>query len=156
MNILIVDDEEVLRDMTVDILGAIRDKHPSLPELHIHTAENGAIGAQKALDHEIDLVITDYMMPRMDGLRMAHALRKRGFTAIIVMVTSACFETSTQAAAVGIDQIHPKPLTYHLLEDIILWFRQKMLEVGSLGENGTEIINEIKVGDGDDEKTNVI
>lgn len=135
MNILIVDDDESVRDVMVELLGAIREKHPSLPEFHIHTAENGAMGGRKALEHEIDLVLTDYMMPRLDGLRMAHALRKRGFTASIVMVTSACFETSTQAAAVGVDQIHPKPLTYHLLEDIILWSRQKMLEDSSKGAN---------------------
>lgn len=86
MKILIVEDDEMVREMIGALLQAIRDKHPSLPLLHIYVAENGAIGGQKALEHEIDLVLTDCLMERMDGLTMTRAIRRSGFTAPVVMM----------------------------------------------------------------------
>ncbi len=129
MNILIVDDDESVGDVMTELLGAIRDKHPSLPELHIHVAENGAIGGQKALEHGmIDLVLTDFLMPRMDGIKMTRMLRRRGFTAPVVMLTSLADDKEQEAKESGVIEIHMKPITFYVLEDIILRFRQKMLE----------------------------
>ena len=128
MNILIVDDEKSVRDVMVELLGAIRDKHPSLPELHMQMAENGAMGAQKVLWLELDLVLTDFLMPRMDGLRMTRGIRRRGFKGPVVMLTSLADEKEKEAKKAGVTEIHMKPVTFHLLENIVLRFRQKMLE----------------------------
>ncbi len=43
---------------------------------HIATASNGADALDQFTDHEFDLVVTDYKMPRMDGLELIVKLRK--------------------------------------------------------------------------------
>ena len=45
---------------------------------HIDHAEDGHIGLIMALNGEYDLIITDRMMPRTDGLQMLQALRAAG------------------------------------------------------------------------------
>lgn len=43
---------------------------------HIATASNGADALDQFTDQEFDLVVTDYKMPRMDGLELIVKLRK--------------------------------------------------------------------------------
>lgn len=58
--ILIVDDEEVLRDLLVQILETMGHR--------CDQARNGLEGCQRVASHEYDLIITDIRMPEMGGL----------------------------------------------------------------------------------------
>ena len=51
-------------------------------------AVNGEVGLTKASENNPDLIITDYMMPRMDGLAMIRELRSRGVKVPIVLATA--------------------------------------------------------------------
>jgi DNA-binding response OmpR family regulator len=51
-------------------------------------AHNGKAGIEQAKSAPPDLVITDYMMPHMDGLAMIAALRSTGWTGPIILATS--------------------------------------------------------------------
>lgn len=51
-------------------------------------APDGEAGLAQARAVEPDLIITDYMMPRMDGLGMIRALRDAGVTTPILLTTS--------------------------------------------------------------------
>jgi DNA-binding response OmpR family regulator len=51
-------------------------------------AYNGVAGLKQAKSAPPDLVITDYMMPHMDGLAMIAALRSDGWTGPIILATS--------------------------------------------------------------------
>lgn len=67
LNILVVDDDLDLCTM----LSRFLEKHG----YYVHSAQD-ALQALDILDrHEIGLVLTDYMMPHMDGIRFTETLR---------------------------------------------------------------------------------
>lgn len=66
-HILVVDDSPPIRDLCTLVLE--RDGH------RIDTAENGRIALDHIRAHAPDLVITDIVMPEMDGLDLIGAVR---------------------------------------------------------------------------------
>ncbi|KWX84431.1 hypothetical protein AMQ83_29190 [Paenibacillus riograndensis] len=68
---LIIDDEQLVRkglQMTVDW-----NRHGMIV---VDDAPNGALGWEKVVRHEPDVVITDIVMPEMNGIELAHKIRK--------------------------------------------------------------------------------
>ncbi len=104
--ILIVEDEPPVRTL----LKSILESHG----YQVVTAENGAKGlsayAQKS--QEIKAIITDMMMPVMDGPAMIHSLRKISPTVPIIAI-SGLYETLNieKATAAGANRFVPKPFT---------------------------------------------
>ena len=78
--ILLVEDEVVIA-MGVSLL--LEDEG-----YEVHLAANGRVGLELAMEQSPDLIITDYMMPRMDGLAMIQALREAGLTTPVILFTS--------------------------------------------------------------------
>jgi len=68
--ILLIEDEPIVRELSRRILA---DKG-----YHVVTKEDGALGLEyfKEHAHEIDLVLTDIIMPQMSGLAMARSARQ--------------------------------------------------------------------------------
>lgn len=54
----------------------------------IESALDGETGLQRACSGEFDLIILDGMLPRKDGLEVCRALRGRGSTVPIIMLTA--------------------------------------------------------------------
>ena len=67
--ILVVEDEDGLRDNLGDLLH--------LEGYHVRTAANGVGGLRAHLSFRPHLVITDVVMPIMDGVEMVRQLRRR-------------------------------------------------------------------------------
>ncbi len=67
LKILYVEDEIVLRDITVKSLGSIVKE--------IVVAADGQEGLTKFKEEEFDLIITDLAMPVMDGIEMMQHIR---------------------------------------------------------------------------------
>ena len=67
--ILVVDDEENLRDVLVEVLK--RDGH------EVDSAADGTEGLRRIADSRYDLVITDLRMPGVEGPALYQALRQR-------------------------------------------------------------------------------
>jgi len=65
----VVEDEDGLRDNLGELL--------QLEGYHVQTAANGVQGLGAHLSFRPDLVITDVVMPIMDGVEMVRTLRKR-------------------------------------------------------------------------------
>jgi len=63
------------------------------------TANNGQEAFEAALEHEPDVIVTDYQMPVMDGLRLIENLRKQEQTAQIpvIMLTARDFAIEPEA-----------------------------------------------------------
>jgi CheY-like chemotaxis protein len=55
---------------------------------HVTVAADGQEGLEMAVQDRPELIISDFMMPRMDGLEMIARLREQGFSAPIVLTTS--------------------------------------------------------------------
>ncbi|MCO6496192.1 MAG: response regulator [Chitinophagaceae bacterium] len=66
--ILLVEDNADIRENTGEIL--------ELAGYEVHTAENGKVGYQKALETNPDIIICDIMMPVLDGYGLLHLIQK--------------------------------------------------------------------------------
>lgn len=68
IKILIVEDQDHLRESIAEILEA--------NEYNVHTAVNGKQGLLMALDIVPEIIISDIMMPEMDGYQLLENIRK--------------------------------------------------------------------------------
>ncbi len=67
--VLVVDDEDGLKENLAELL--------SLEGYHVGTASNGLLGMKAHLSFRPELVITDVVMPIMDGVEMVRQLKER-------------------------------------------------------------------------------
>lgn len=69
LHVLLVDDEEdILRALEAYLAGA-------LPNVTVHTATSGLAALQTMKKVQIDLLLSDYKMPEMDGLELLSRAR---------------------------------------------------------------------------------
>lgn len=80
-SILLVEDEVGIREAFALLL--------ELEGYVVHMAVDGQDALDVLARATVDLVVTDYMMPRMDGLALARALRQRVDPPPVVLVTAA-------------------------------------------------------------------
>ena len=108
LRILVVDDEEEIRNL---LQGVLRD----IGIVRVHLAENGAMAWQRLSRSELDydLVISDWLMPRMDGLELLNKMRKCGSKTPFMMLTvKVTVESVAAAKAAGVTIYLAKPFTY--------------------------------------------
>jgi two-component system response regulator HydG/two-component system response regulator AtoC len=101
--ILIVDDDENLR---IGIATILEDEG-----FEVHEAENGREGLEK-LDQEVyDLIITDYKMNEMDGMRMLKQIKNEYPSIKVIMVTGfGSIEHAVEAIKLGAINYLTKPI----------------------------------------------
>ena len=109
-NILVVDDSLDMRMYIKTILK----------EYNIIEAENGEEALKAIKDNSIDLLITDYLMPRMDGIELLREIRKEEYVFPIVVITSTNFEQKKlEMFRLGIDNYVYKPFFKEELLNIV-------------------------------------
>jgi len=103
LKILYVEDNVDTREMTKILLEGFFD--------HIIVAVDGEDGYEKFKNNEIDLVITDINMPKMDGLTMAQKIKDRSINTP-VLIFSAYNDTDNfvKAIKIGVDGYLIKPI----------------------------------------------
>ncbi|MDQ0090466.1 DNA-binding response OmpR family regulator [Paenibacillus anaericanus] len=101
--ILVVEDDKKLRQLFCTVLA--RNGYRAL------SAEDGK-DALSILDKEyVDLIISDIMMPHMDGYELTKTLREANFNLPILMVTAKeNFADKQRGFLVGIDDYMVKPI----------------------------------------------
>lgn len=105
LKVLIVDDSNLIRSL----LRFVLEK-----DYQVCEADNGAAGLKIASDWIPDLIITDLMMPELDGYQMIMALREKEKTAHIpaIMLTTVDTEfNELEAYRIGADAYLLKPFT---------------------------------------------
>ena len=108
LRVLVVDDEEEIRDLVQQIL---RD----MGIVRVHLAENGEMAWQRLSRTELDydLVISDWLMPRMDGLELLKKMRQFGLKTLFMMLTvKVTGEAVAAAVENGVNLYVAKPFTY--------------------------------------------
>nr|WP_221378715.1 SpoIIE family protein phosphatase [Actinoplanes polyasparticus] len=129
--ILLVDDNADLRDHLARLLCPLWD---------VTTAVDGRAALELAERNEYDLVLTDVMMPRLDGFGLIAALRADERTRqmpIVVLSARAGEEASSEGLAAGADDYLVKPFS---ARDLTARVRANL----DLGQARREIISRLR------------
>lgn len=112
ISLLYVEDDDVTRDLLAHMLTA--------RGYRVLTAGNGREGVDLFRRHSPEIVLTDIMMPTMNGLEMARLIREEAPDTQIIVMT-AFSETSylLDAIDIGINQFVIKPVEFSKLEAAI-------------------------------------
>lgn len=108
--VLVADDDRAI----AAIIGIVVEEAGYTP-LYAH---DGAEALALARERHPALIITDLMMPVLDGAGLVAALRLDGELPPVVVVTAA----PARAAALGADAVLPKPFRIEALEAILARF----------------------------------
>jgi two-component system, chemotaxis family, chemotaxis protein CheY len=113
LKVLVVDDQSSMRAVTRMALEKIGVRL-------IHEAENGQLALQKAVGQPLDLIISDFNMPEMDGLGLLRAVR--GHPAVrklpfILITGRGDRELVVTAAQAGVNNYLVKPFTEAMLRE---------------------------------------
>jgi YesN/AraC family two-component response regulator len=83
----------------------------------VETAENGKVGIEKLSAAEFDLVITDLMMPELDGFAvMKHIKENCPRTLVIVITGYASVESAVRAIRSGAYDYILKPFDFEIIK----------------------------------------
>ena len=126
--ILIVEDNTDVREFIKDSLGN---------EYHFEEAENGEEGIKKAEELIPDLIISDVMMPKMDGNDMTRKLKsdhKTSHIPIILLTAKSGQENRIEGLETGADDYLTKPFDakeLHTRINNLINLRKKLQEIYS-------------------------
>lgn len=101
--VLLVDDNKDMRHFITEIL---------LHKYRVNQAANGKEGLSKAFDNSPDLIVTDLMMPKMDGLEFCAKLKTDVNTShipVIMLTAKAGIENKIEGLETGADDYLTKP-----------------------------------------------
>jgi two-component system response regulator PilR (NtrC family) len=114
MNILVVDDEEVIRDVLTSLLK--REGH------RVREASSAAAALAAAEDETFDVILLDLMLPDRPGMEVLREIKKRDPAAVVVVVTAySSIESAIAAMREGAFHYIPKPFQN---EEVILTVRK--------------------------------
>jgi signal transduction histidine kinase len=141
ISLLYVEDEAATREQVSRVLSS--------RGYRLLTAENGEQGLEIFREHSPDIVLTDIMMPRLNGLEMARAIREISSDTQIACMTA--FNDASyliEAIDIGINQFVLKPVEFTRLftaldrcqELVELKKRQQILEAENLRAKKIEAI----------------
>ena len=110
--VLVVDDDPIMRLQLTRQVGKIVTE--------VSVAANGIEGLNIWRQWQPDVVITDLLMPHMDGLEMSAAIKSENPAAQIVVISSVEeTEPLRRALEIGVERYLGKPIDFHLLTDAI-------------------------------------
>lgn len=123
--ILVVEDNADIREYIYNSLSE---------QYKIYTAENGKKGLKEALTYIPDIIISDIMMPEMDGFELSKILKEDVRTShipIILLTAKDSIHDRTEGYNIGVDSYITKPFSTSLLDSRItniLESRRKIAE----------------------------
>jgi len=109
VKVLLVEDDEGIRIQLARLIGRI------YPE--VLTASNGEEGFEIWQNHNPDVVVTDIMMPVLDGLEMVRKIRQVDQDTPVIVVSAFNDEDNLfKAINLGVDRFIPKPVDFSILK----------------------------------------
>jgi YesN/AraC family two-component response regulator len=110
-SVLIIDDEESIRDVLVTFFSELG--------YDIFTAQDGRGGIAEFKNNPTDLVITDIVMPRVEGIGTIREIRKQSKTVKIIAMTGFVGSYLQEAVTLGADDSINKPFTSDELIEVV-------------------------------------
>ncbi len=124
-NILIVDDEKDIRES----LSAVLQSEGYLCAI----AENGETAIEKLERSNFDIIITDIVMPNLDGMKLLDkALQISPNTLVVLMTAYASIETAVSALRKGAADYLLKPIEF---DEVIMRIKQMLKQRQLILEN---------------------
>ena len=112
ISVLICDDEELLVKSCGQILSS--------EGYSVYTEGRGKNALDSVRRHRPDIVLTDLMLPDMDGLSLLKEIKKLAPETLVVMITGfATVDSSVEAIRAGAYDYIPKPFTATQLRILI-------------------------------------
>ena len=108
--LLIVEDNKELQTALKEHLSAF---------YNIHMADNGRIGLELCLSIFPDIIISDVMMPEMDGIEMCRRIKNNlsiAYIPLVMLTAKDNVESQIEGYESGADLYIPKPFSVKLLE----------------------------------------
>lgn len=140
VNLLIVEDEDHIRFLTYSNLKN---------EYHVLMARNGKEALDLIYNKKIDLMITDIMMPQMNGYELVETIRKEGFYFPVIFLTAKnSFDDKRKGFSLEIDDYLTKPFHFEELK----WHIHSLLRRAKINTDKQIIIKNVII----DEKTYTI
>jgi CheY-like chemotaxis protein/anti-sigma regulatory factor (Ser/Thr protein kinase) len=123
--VLLVDDIDINLEIAAFVLSSYRIQ----PDM----ARSGREALEKAAKKEYDLVLMDHMMPEMDGVEAARAIRAMGGNnagvPILALTANAVSGAREMFLANGFNGILPKPMdNAALAEELLKWLPEKLVQ----------------------------
>lgn len=115
MRFLIVDDSSTMRRIIINTLNKLG--HQDVVE-----ASNGRQGIERLIEGPVDLVITDWNMPEMNGIEFVRALRASEGTRtlpVLMVTTNAAKDDIVEALRAGVTNYVVKPFTSDTIKEKI-------------------------------------
>lgn len=111
--ILVVDDEQAIQEMV--------QRHFRFLGYEVETASNGIEALSRMRDQRYDIVISDIMMPEMDGTDLLREIRRHyPMTHVIIMTGYVTLDNALTCMRLGADTLVLKPLEdLGLLEEAV-------------------------------------
>ena len=147
--LLIVEDNQELQSALKERLSAF---------YNIHIADNGRMGLEKCMSVFPDIIVSDVMMPEMDGIEMCRRIKNNLSVAsipLVLLTAKDTVESQIEGYESGADLYIAKPFSMKLLEVNIhrllvqreQWMRGKADR--GISESGVEEVevSEVKSGD---------
>ena len=103
---LVVEDSTTMRQLLVSALSR-------LTEVRVIEAEDGVHGLKELQANQVDILLTDINMPRMDGLKLVglvHKDPKHRDIPIVIVTTEGAKEDRERGLALGADRYFVKPV----------------------------------------------
>jgi C4-dicarboxylate-specific signal transduction histidine kinase len=128
LSLLYVEDDEILREKTADLLSCIFND--------ISLASDGEIGLDKYKKKKHDIVITDINMPNMNGIEMIENIKNINQEQIIV-VTSAHDDSEYLRSLIklGIENFVLKPIDLEQLVALIQRLSKRLYDSKNFAKN---------------------
>lgn len=122
--IMVIEDNEDIRFYLKDNLKA---------QYHVEEASNGKEGWEKIKQVNPDLVVSDIMMPVMDGIELARKIKNETVTShipIVLLTAKGSEEKQLEGFNIGVNDYITKPFTFEILASRIrnLLAQQKLLQ----------------------------
>ncbi|MEM6338211.1 MAG: response regulator, partial [Bacteroidota bacterium] len=138
--VLVVEDNADMRQFIAELLA---------PEYEVLEAPNGKAGFATARDHIPDLIVSDVMMPILDGYALAEHLRADELTShipIVMLTAKAAEEERLQGLEAGVDAYLAKPFSARELQVRV----RKLIELrdqlrASYSESGPAVLQATRV-----------
>lgn len=138
-NILVIDDEETMRDSCRQTLS--RDGS------RVAVAEDGSRGLAMLKRESFDLVILDLKMPGLSGMEVLKKIEEEDPEVVVVVITGyATVESAVEAMKIGAYDFIPKPFTPESLRAIV----KRALDKRELALENVLLRGELKASFGPD------